>query len=180
VFPDGYRRVAVCTEQPAGARSPPLPLPAVGVRAQPAVPGHAARSGAGSVAAQPVRRRHATEAGHLADPRGDQSRHGAPPRQGLNQLSCCSVPAGSGIRCLFDPWLRDPGSGMGKKSGSGSEVNNPDHISESLETIFLAKILKFFDAESVLKTRKFELSFILITRYIICCFLNRSIMFLFP
>jgi hypothetical protein len=30
-----------------------------------------------------------------------------------------------------------PGSGMGKKSGSGSGLNNPDHISESLETIFL-------------------------------------------
>ncbi len=29
------------------------------------------------------------------------------------------------------------GSGMGKKSGSGSGMNNPDHISESLETIFL-------------------------------------------
>jgi hypothetical protein len=29
-----------------------------------------------------------------------------------------------------------PGSGMGKKSGSGSGMNNPDHISESLETIF--------------------------------------------
>jgi hypothetical protein len=26
-----------------------------------------------------------------------------------------------------------PGSGMGKKSGSGSGMNNPDHISESLE-----------------------------------------------
>ncbi len=32
---------------------------------------------------------------------------------------------------------------MGKKSGSG--MNNPDHISESLETIFWVKILKFFD-----------------------------------
>jgi hypothetical protein len=31
------------------------------------------------------------------------------------------------------------GSGMGKKSGSGSRMNNPDHISESLETIFLLK-----------------------------------------
>ncbi len=36
----------------------------------------------------------------------------------------------------------DPGSGaffdpgMGKKSGSGSRMNNLDHISESLETIF--------------------------------------------
>jgi hypothetical protein len=91
VFPDGYRRVAVRTEQPAGARSPPLPLPAVGVRAQSALPRHAARPRAGPIAAQPVRRRHATEAGHLPDPRGDQSRHGAPSRQGLNQLSCCSV-----------------------------------------------------------------------------------------
>jgi hypothetical protein len=30
-----------------------------------------------------------------------------------------------------------PGSGMGKKSGSGSGTNNPDHISDSLETIVL-------------------------------------------
>ncbi len=29
-----------------------------------------------------------------------------------------------------------PGSGMGERSGSGSRMNNPDHISESLETIF--------------------------------------------
>jgi hypothetical protein len=41
-----------------------------------------------------------------------------------------------------------PGSGKGKKSGSGSGMNNPDHISECLETIFLVKILKFFDADS--------------------------------
>jgi hypothetical protein len=27
-------------------------------------------------------------------------------------------------------------------------MNNPDHISESLETIFWVKILKFFDADS--------------------------------
>ncbi len=40
-----------------------------------------------------------------------------------------------------------PGSGMGKKSGSGSGMNNPDHISESLETIFWVKVLKFFDAD---------------------------------
>jgi hypothetical protein len=37
----------------------------------------------------------------------------------------------------------DPGSGMGKKSGSGSGMNNPDHISESLETIFWGLNLKF-------------------------------------
>jgi hypothetical protein len=37
-----------------------------------------------------------------------------------------------------------PGSGRGKKSGSGSRTNIPDHISESFETIFL---LKFFYAD---------------------------------
>jgi hypothetical protein len=36
-----------------------------------------------------------------------------------------------------------PGSGMGKKkSGSGSGMTNPDHISVSLETIFWVEILK--------------------------------------
>jgi hypothetical protein len=52
---------------------------------------------------------------------------------------CCG--SGSGIRCFFNPWIRDPGSGMAKKSGSGSGMNNPDHISERLETFFLVKIL---------------------------------------
>jgi hypothetical protein len=33
-----------------------------------------------------------------------------------------------------------------KKSGSGSGMNNPDHISKSLEKIFWVKILKYFDA----------------------------------
>jgi hypothetical protein len=49
----------------------------------------------------------------------------------------------------------DPGSEMGKPDpdlGSGSGVNNPDHISESLETIFGVKILKFFDADPGWKT----------------------------
>jgi hypothetical protein len=36
---------------------------------------------------------------------------------------------------------------MGKISGSGSGMNNPDHISESLETISWVQILKFFDAD---------------------------------
>jgi hypothetical protein len=38
---------------------------------------------------------------------------------------------------------------MGKNHdpGSGSGMNIPDHISEGLETIFLVKILKFFDAD---------------------------------
>jgi hypothetical protein len=35
---------------------------------------------------------------------------------------------------------------VGKKSGSGSGMNNPDHISESLETVFWVKIFIFFDA----------------------------------
>jgi hypothetical protein len=50
--------------------------------------------------------------------------------------------SGIGIQCLFDPWIRDPG--WVKKSGSGSEMKSPDHMSESLETIFWVKILKFF------------------------------------
>ncbi len=37
---------------------------------------------------------------------------------------------------------------MGKKSGSGSGMSNPDHISGSLETIFLVKIHKLFDADT--------------------------------
>jgi hypothetical protein len=36
---------------------------------------------------------------------------------------------------------------MGKKSGSGSGMKTPDHISECLETIFWIKILKFFEAD---------------------------------
>jgi hypothetical protein len=36
---------------------------------------------------------------------------------------------------------------MSKKSESGSGMNNPDHISQSLETIFWVKILKFFDED---------------------------------
>jgi hypothetical protein len=36
---------------------------------------------------------------------------------------------------------------MGKKSGSGSGMNDPDRISESLGTFFWVKILKFFYAD---------------------------------
>jgi hypothetical protein len=39
---------------------------------------------------------------------------------------------------------------MVKKSGSGSGMNNPDHITESLEIVFglkKLKTLKFFDAD---------------------------------
>jgi|688.fasta_scaffold596078_1 hypothetical protein len=37
---------------------------------------------------------------------------------------------------------------MGKKSRSGSGLNIPDHIFESLETILWVKILKYFDADA--------------------------------
>ncbi len=47
-----------------------------------------------------------------------------------------------------------PGSGMDKKLGSGSGMNNPDHISECIETISWDKILEFFDAHPGWK--KFE------------------------
>jgi hypothetical protein len=53
----------------------------------------------------------------------------------------------------------DPGSGirdagMGKKSGSVSGMNSPDHISERLETIFWVKILRFFDADPGFRMEK--------------------------
>ncbi len=40
-----------------------------------------------------------------------------------------------------------PGAGMGKKSRYVSGMNNPDHIYESLWTIFGVTILKFFDVD---------------------------------
>jgi hypothetical protein len=36
---------------------------------------------------------------------------------------------GSGIRCLFDPWIRDPGWVKSQDPDLGSGMNNPDHIS---------------------------------------------------
>jgi hypothetical protein len=43
------------------------------------------------------------------------------------------------IRDLVHFWPLEPGSGMGKISGSG--MNNPDNISESLETSFWVKYI---------------------------------------
>jgi hypothetical protein len=37
---------------------------------------------------------------------------------------------------------------MGKKSGSRSGMNNPDHISESLKNNYWVKIFEFFHADS--------------------------------
>jgi hypothetical protein len=41
----------------------------------------------------------------------------------------------SGIRCLFDPWIWNPR--RVKSHGSGSGMNNPDHISEILKNNIL-------------------------------------------
>ncbi len=56
---------------------------------------------------------------------------------------------GSGIRCLYDPWIPDPRRAQNQYPDPGSRagMNNLDHISESLETIFWVKILKFFGAD---------------------------------
>jgi hypothetical protein len=44
---------------------------------------------------------------------------------------------GFGIRCLFDPWIRDPGSGIGFFRISDPGYQN--HIFESFVTIFCIK-----------------------------------------
>ncbi len=74
---------------------------------------------------------------------------------GFSLLQCCG--AGSGIRCLFDPRIRDPvwvksqdpypGSCMAIKSGSGSGIQDQQPGSYFLRNHFWVKILKFFDAD---------------------------------
>ena len=44
---------------------------------------------------------------------------------------------------------------MGKKSVSG--MNNPNHISESLEKLFCVKILKFYDADPGYEMKKIRI-----------------------
>ncbi len=53
------------------------------------------------------------------------------------------------LRILFDPWIRDPGwvKIRIRIRDPDPELSNPDHISESLETIFWVKILELFDAD---------------------------------
>jgi hypothetical protein len=46
---------------------------------------------------------------------------------------------------------------MGKKSGSGSGMNDTDHISESLENFFWVKILKIFDADPGYRREKIRI-----------------------
>jgi hypothetical protein len=70
-----------------------------------------------------------------------------------SHLNCCMVAffermkqkqyIGVGISVDQDPRsgaFLAPGSGMGKKSGPGSRMKNPDHISSFLVTIFWVKI----------------------------------------
>jgi hypothetical protein len=54
------------------------------------------------------------------------------------------------IRRLFDPRIWDPGWVKNQDSDWGSKMNNPDHISESLETIFWVKIflMRFKDGKN--------------------------------
>ncbi len=54
---------------------------------------------------------------------------------------CC----GSGIWCLFDPWIRDPG--WVKKSGSGSGIRDEQPWSYFLELRNHFFVLKYFDAD---------------------------------
>ncbi len=51
---------------------------------------------------------------------------------------CCG--SGSGIRCLFGPWIRDPGSGIGffRIPELGSRIPRP-YFFKSFLTIFLIK-----------------------------------------
>ncbi len=65
----------------------------------------------------------------------DDNRHSGIPVHCLRHFRCCSF-----RESFFDPWIWDPG--CVKKPG----MNNPDHISESLETIFGFEILKCFHA----------------------------------
>jgi hypothetical protein len=51
------------------------------------------------------------------------------------------------MRCLFDPWIRDSKWVKNQGSGSGSGINNPDHISESKETVLWVKMLKLIDVD---------------------------------
>ncbi len=54
-------------------------------------------------------------------------------------------------------WPLDPGSVMGKKSGSESGMNNPDPISESLETSFFElKYLNYLMQIRDLGWKKFD------------------------
>jgi hypothetical protein len=53
----------------------------------------------------------------------------------------------SGIRCLFDPWIRDPGWVESQHPDPGSGMNNPDPIFLSLKNIFFVFLgLKYLNS----------------------------------
>jgi hypothetical protein len=62
---------------------------------------------------------------------------------GQVSYSVADTDPGCGIRFLFDSWIRDPGwvKNQDPSSGSGSEMNNPDHIFKSLDQYFKSKYL---------------------------------------
>jgi hypothetical protein len=63
---------------------------------------------------------------HLQQPAGAEPGDSGPPQDSQDkQVSkqYDTQSCGSGIRCLFDPWIQDPG--WVKTSGSG--MNNSDH-----------------------------------------------------
>jgi hypothetical protein len=69
-----------------------------------------------------------------------------PPRKGR----CCA--SGSGIQCLYDPWIQDLGGArIGRKSSSESVIQirdeHPGSYFRELRQNFWVKILKFFDAD---------------------------------
>jgi hypothetical protein len=62
--------------------------------------------------------------------------------------------SGSGIRCLFDPWIGDPGweiisQDPDSGSGFGTRIRDEQHglYFGELRNHFWVKILKFFDAD---------------------------------
>jgi len=102
---------------------------------------------------------------------------------------CCV--SGSRIRCLFNLRIRDPGWIKNQDSDPGSWMNNPDHISERLETIFvwvILIILKFYDADLgswleknsdsstpwVCSYLRIIQKYIIVTRLKRCYFINRT------
>ena len=66
-------------------------------------------------------------------------------------FQCCG--SGSGIRCLFDPWIRDPGIGFFRIPDLGS----PTNIFESLVTIFWVKM--FYNSNFFLQHFKTKIIF---------------------
>ncbi len=65
------------------------------------------------------------------------------------EISVADSDPGSGA--FFDPWMRKLGwvKNQDPDPGSVFGMNIPDHIFESIETIFWVKILQFFDADPV-------------------------------